>query len=232
MKLLWTILTVTVLAETRMLKMYNDSSLVPQNVPLVVFNESFVYSKQQNILLSNKLVVRGQIYSVSDIITNQTMFKITSHFLSSRNIRTLYDNNENPICNLRNNYTLYIRQGLYLKANNDQLVAKFKQTFSMFKLRILTTVTNLTTGKPVKVLLLGDGGQSASCRIFLIDGSTETLIGKITLRESNKQLIGKRDQIIRVVAGVDVSFMIMLAASFDSSFDKFKITQWMQLRRQ
>ena len=223
MRLLLNVLAAAVLVSANDSEMHNDASLVHQTVPLVVFNESYVYKEQQNILLSKKVTVAGQLYTVTDAITKHPVFgKITADFLSIRNIRTLYDINDNPICNIRNNFTLLAKQGLYLGDKHEILVAKFEEKLSLFRLRIVATTTNLNSGMPIEVLLLGDviNILNYSCRIYLVQGSNRTLIAKITTKGTFKELLGKRDYIIRVAAGVDTSFIVMMVASFDSHIDK------------
>ena len=197
---------------------------VRQTVPLVVFNESYVYKEQQNILLSKKVTVAGQLYTVTDAISKQPVFgKITADFFSIRNIRTLYDVNDNPICNIRNNFTLLTKQGLYLGDKHEILVAKLWEKLSLFRLRIVATTTNLYSGMPVEVLLLGDiiNFLHHSCRIYLVQGSNRTLIAKITTKDTFKELLGNfRDYIIQVAAGVDTSLIVMMAASYDSHINQ------------
>ena len=224
-------LLLSIMCEAKLLKMFNDSTLVAPKTPVILFNNSFVSYQQVNLLLSNKFKVVGQFYNVTDAVTNQTIFRMSAPFLSSRNVRTLQHVNKEPICNLQNNYTTYIRQRLYAGNDTDELVATFKQSFGMFRLKVTIQGTNLYNNEPFKMFLVGDWFVQGDAEIYLKSPKGgRILVGRLKFRETNKQMVGKRDFIITAAPNVDVALIVMIAASFDSSFDKFTFPKFVHTR--
>ena len=202
---------------------FNDTTLQPLQVPLAIFdNKTFMTTKKTILFLQSKVMPDNQDLIVTDYLSKKPVFKISNPFNTTTglNFRTLKFLNGSEICTLKTNFTLYARQNLFNSYGKE--VSRIYQKFSLFRVKLSFMVTNLRTRRLLYVYLVRDRKNNGAYISMETEHGSPQVIGRIQFGPTETKFKNKdRDLIISINKGVDLAFMVMVAASYDSTYDRF-----------
>ena len=211
----------------RVQNFFNDSRLNPLNVHLVVLNQSYVAKKQVNLKIGNTFGLDG--YSnVTEVETGKLYFKLSGPFHKGSKVdnRVLIGLDGKPICNLETNFTMLLRQ--YLYARNDSSVRIFRIARKVaFRTKLNFDIYNLHGGNRSRtnVYLVRDRKNDGARITIDVDQDLPSLIGRVKFGKVHHEL-HKSELIVSVGEGIDTAFMVMAAAAFSSTLQRFTLPRY------
>lgn len=197
-------------------RIYIDPELLPLESPLAVIDKNLVSNNETTFRIARRLNFLGWLYTVENLATEKTDYTIFGLSPIHRQ-RFLMDRNDTVLCNVYSGLKVFKAQKLFLGRNTSNLISEFEQATNVKDYWLKLKVINLYTNQTVQVLMSGDAMMHKAAKIFMQTDKGLVQLATIQKFKTWRQSFAKRQYTVMIASGVDVAFVIMIAATFDTN---------------